>query len=64
MKRELAPFITLPVVAFILGKTERQVMRLVEKGRFPRPLRFGPRSIAWPQAMIIDLAEYYRQVQV
>ena len=39
-------------VALRMGISVRNLNRLVETGRFPKPLRIGKRTVGWPQSQV------------
>ncbi|MEM1404974.1 MAG: AlpA family phage regulatory protein [Pseudomonadota bacterium] len=49
----------LPEVLHITGDSESGLRRKIESGKFPKPVKIGLRSIAWPenevQAYIADV---------
>lgn len=45
-------FLRLPEVCDRVGVSRRQIYRWVADGRFPPPIKLGPRVIAWPSTAI------------
>lgn len=45
-------FLRLPAVVSKVGWSRVTIYRAVKDGRFPKPVKLGPRSIAWPESEI------------
>ena len=50
-------FLRLPAVASMVGWSKITIHRAVKEGRFPKPVKLGARSIAWPESEIIEWQE-------
>jgi prophage regulatory protein len=50
-------FLRLPAVASMVGWSKITIHRAVKDGRFPKPVKLGARSIAWPESEIIEWQE-------
>lgn len=50
-------FLRLPAVALMVGWSKITIHRAVKDGRFPKPVKLGARSIAWPESEIIEWQE-------
>ena len=50
-------FLRLPTVASMVGWSRITIYRAVKDGRFPKPVKLGARSIAWPESEIAKWQE-------
>lgn len=50
-------FLRLPAVESMVGWSKLTIHRAVKEGRFPKPVRLGARSIAWPESEIAEWQE-------
>ena len=50
-------FLRLPDVVKATGWSKITIHRAVREGRFPRPVKLGARSIAWPETEIAEWQE-------
>lgn len=50
-------FLRLPAVAEMIGWSKITIHRAVKEGRFPKPVKLGVRSIAWPESEIAEWQE-------
>jgi prophage regulatory protein len=50
-------FLRLPEVAAMIGWSRVTIHRAVRDGRFPKPVKLGARSIAWPESEIAEWQE-------
>ncbi len=41
-----------PAVEAVTGLSRSSIYEMMDKGEFPRPIRIGKRSVAWPQSSI------------
>ncbi len=45
-------FLRFPEVEDITGKSRPTIYRDIEAGTFPKPIKIGPRAVAWPSSVI------------
>lgn len=45
-------FIRFPEVQSITGRSRPTIYRDIEAGAFPKPIKIGPRAVAWPLSVI------------
>ena len=45
------------VRAALGGKSRRTIYRWIDEGIFPRPIKFGPNSVGWPESTIREFIE-------
>lgn len=50
-------FLRLPDVVSMIGWSRVTIHRAVREGRFPKPVKLGARSIAWPESEIAEWQE-------
>ena len=43
----------LPKVLAIVGLSRSSLYRAINEGRFPRPVRLGPRAVAWRKSTVL-----------
>ena len=44
---EARRLVKMPTVTHITAEQPRQIYRLIESGRFPRPVKVGKRAVSW-----------------
>lgn len=49
MQEKLARF---PEVENLTGRSRPTIYRDIEAGTFPKPIKIGPRAVAWPLSVI------------
>lgn len=47
------PIIRIKQVMYLLGRSRSSILRDVQAGRLPRPLKTGPRSVGWLKSEIM-----------
>lgn len=47
----------LPVVLQLTGLTKPSIYRLMDEGKFPRPVKISKRSVAWPESVLVEYME-------
>lgn len=50
-------FLRLPDVMKATGWSKVTIHRAVREGRFPKPVKLGARSIAWPESEVAEWQE-------
>lgn len=48
----LGQLLRLPAVASHTGLSKSEIYRRIKCGVFPKPIKLGPRSVAWPAGQI------------
>ena len=52
------------VLAAVGGKSRWTIYSWVEEGIFPKPIKFAPNSVGWPESTIIEFIEAKKQAAV
>ena len=53
----LEPMHRLPKVMELTGLSRSSIYAALSKGTFPKPIKIGQRSIAWPESILIEWRE-------
>ncbi|CAD6511975.1 DNA binding protein [Escherichia coli] len=60
-ERQVQKLIRLPMVIEITGKSRARIYDDIKSDTFPKPIKIGPRAVAWIEEEIIDWIEERKQ---
>ncbi|EFB2492829.1 AlpA family phage regulatory protein [Escherichia coli] len=60
-ERQVQKLIKLPMVIEITGKSRARIYDDIKSDTFPKPIKIGPRAVAWIEEEIIDWIEERKQ---
>ncbi|MCQ1820681.1 helix-turn-helix transcriptional regulator [Escherichia coli] len=60
-ERQVQKLIKLPRVIEITGKSRARIYDDIKSDAFPKPIKIGPRAVAWIEEEIIDWIEERKQ---
>ncbi|ENS0905421.1 AlpA family phage regulatory protein [Escherichia coli] len=60
-ERQVQKLIKLPRVIEITGKSRARIYDDIKSDTFPKPIKIGPRAVAWIEEEIIDWIEERKQ---
>ena len=60
-RRQLQKLIRLPQVIEMTGRSRARLYEDIKANIFPKPLKIGPRAVAWVEDEIIDWIEERKQ---
>lgn len=46
--------IRLPEVQNIIGCKKASIYKMLEEGKFPKPIRYSPRLVVWPETVVLQ----------
>ncbi len=56
------PILSIDTVRAALGgKSRRTIYRWIDEGTFPKPIKFAPNSVGWPESTIKEFIEAKKQ---
>jgi len=61
----LDPLLSIDEVRTVLGgKSRRSIYRWIDEGIFPKPIKFAPNSVGWPESTIREFIEKKKEEAV